>query len=166
MKTLGLFLVAAFAGTLFAQAPPVPRGKPTQQAPVVGTTSSTGPHQAILNYANASCTMTANCNIQIYRAVCSSPSSCPTYAAGNSAWTALNMSVSGNPAANVGVNGTSWMYTDKDPALQDSTTYVWVATNTYVGGTNPSPASANYSGTTNNGTPPAPTLATSGNSVN
>ncbi|HEY4800686.1 MAG TPA: hypothetical protein VII99_16520, partial [Bacteroidia bacterium] len=68
--------------------------------------------------------------------------------------------------SNIGAGGTTWVYNDKDTALQDSTTYAWVSTNTYIGGTQASTASSNYVGTTNNGTPPAPTTATSGNSVN
>jgi len=126
--------------------------------------STTGPHQAILNYSNASCTTNANCSIQVYRAVCTSVSSCPVYSVGSSSWTALNMT--SGLTSNIGAGGTTWVYNDKDTALQDSTTYAWVSTNTYIGGTQASTASSNYVGTTNNGTPPAPTTATSGNSVN
>jgi hypothetical protein len=67
---------------------------------------------------------------------------------------------------NIGTSGTSWSYTDKDTALQDSTTYAWVATCTYVGAATASGASTNYTGPTNGGVPPAPTTASSGNSVN
>lgn len=132
--------------------------------PVIGTTSTTGPHQAILNWSNPSCTTTAQCSLQVYRATCTSATSCPAYTAGSSSWTALNMTSGLVPT--IGASGSTWNYTDKDPALQDSTTYAWVATNSYVGGSTASGASSNYVGTTNNGTPPAPTLATSGNSVN
>jgi len=126
--------------------------------------TTTGPHQAILNYSNASCTSNAQCTIQVYRATCTSVSSCPTYSAGNTSWKSLDMTAGLTPQ--IGANGTTWSYVDKDAALQDSTTYAWIATNTYIGGTVASGASANYVGTTNNGTPPAPTTASSGNSVN
>ena len=126
--------------------------------------TTTGPHQAILNYSNPSCTTNAQCSIQVYRATCTSSTSCPTYAAGSSSWKALDMTVGLSPQ--IGANGTTWSYSDKDAALQDSTTYAWVSTNTYVGASTASGASSNYVGTTNNGTPPAPTTASSGNSVN
>lgn len=138
--------------------------KQMQSPPQIGTTSSTGPHQAVLNWSNPSCTQNAQCSIQVYRATCTSTTSCPTYSAGSSSWTTLSMTSGLTPT--IGANGTTWNYTDKDTALQDSTTYAWVATNTYVGGTTASGASSNYVGTTNNGTPSAPTLASSGNSVN
>ena len=124
----------------------------------------TGPHQAVLNYSNASCTTNAQCSLQVYRATCTSATSCPAYTAGSSSWKALDMTTGLTP--NIGTAGTSWQYQDKDTALQDSTTYAWVSTNTYVGGSTASAASSNYIGTTNNGTPPAPTTASTGNSVN
>ena len=140
------------------------RQKPMTSPPQVGTTSSTGPHQATINWSNASCTSTAPCSIQVYRSVCTSATTCPAYSTGNSSWTVLNMSCCLSPA--ISANGTSWQYIDKDVALQDSTTYAWVATNTFTGGSVASGASSNFVGTTNNGTPAAPTLASSGNSVN
>jgi len=124
----------------------------------------TGPHQAVLNWSNPVCTTNAQCSIQVYRATCTSATSCPAYSAGSSAWKALDMTA--NLVPTIGSNGSSWNYIDKDTALQDSTTYAWVATNTYVGGTVASGASANYVGSTNNGTPTAPTLSSNGNSVN
>jgi hypothetical protein len=152
-----LFLITSLA---LAQAPQRTQRTPPQ----IGTTSNTGPHQAILNWSNASCTTNAQCSLQVYRATCTSATSCPTYSPGNSAWKTLDMTVGLTPQ--IGANGSSWSYIDKDTALQDSTTYVWVATCTFVGGTSASAASANWSGTTNNGTPPAPTVASTGNSVN
>jgi hypothetical protein len=130
--------------------------------PQIGVTSVTGPHQAILNWSNASCTTNAQCNIQAYRTQCTSLTTCPTYPSGT--WAKLNMTTGLVPT--IGATGSSWSYTDKDTTLQDSTVYAWVATCTYVGGTNSSGASAAYAGATNGGTPPAPTLASSGNSVN
>lgn len=158
MKLLALLFAAS--SILCAQNQP----PNTPLPPQTGVTSVTGPHQATLNWSNATCTNTAYCNLQVYRATCTSASTCPTYVAGNSSWTALNMTT--NLTANAGPSGTTWQYVDKDTALQDSTTYVWVATNTYQGATTASPASTNYSGTTNNGIPPAPTVSSSGNSVN
>lgn len=135
---------------------------PQSTKPHVGTTSITGPHQAILNWSNPNCTQNAQCSLQVYRATCTSSTACPTYPSGT--WKALDMTAGLVP--NIGPNGTAWQYTDKDPALQDSTTYAWVATATYVGATTASAASTNYAGTTNNGVPPAPTLSSNGNSVN
>src|SRR5215472_4403200 len=116
--------------------------KPMQSPPQIGTTSSTGPHQATITWSNASCTSTAQCSIQVYRATCTSTSSCPAYSTGSSSWTALNMTINLSPV--VSANGTSWQYIDKDTALQDSTTYAWVATNTFVGGSVASGASSSF----------------------
>ena len=163
MKNLALFL--ALTSALFAQAPSAPKtSKPAPHAtpPQIGTTSVTGPHQAVLNWANAGCTTNAQCALQVYRTTCSSVTTCPTYPSG--VWKALDMT--SNLVPTISTNGTSWVYTDKDTALQDSTTYAWVATNSFVGATTSSGPSSNYVGVTNNGTPPAPTLSSNGNSVN
>jgi hypothetical protein len=135
-----------------------------QSRPQIGTTSATGPHQAIVNWSNPNCTTNAQCTLQVYRATCTSITSCPAYSPGSGSWKALDMT--SNLTVSPGLNGTTWQYLDKDPALQDSTTYSWVATNSYVGATTASGASTAYNGTTNNGTPIAPTLSTNGNSVN
>jgi len=148
---------------LLAQAPQH-KVSPKASPPQIGTTTTTGPHQAILVWSNPSCTQNAQCTIQVYRAQCTSITSCPTYSPGSSSWTTLNMTSGLTPV--IGGGGTSWTYKDTDPALADSTTYAWVATNSFVGGTTASPASSAFAGTTNNGTPAAPTLASSGNSVN
>lgn len=159
MRILIFLLVSSIA---IAQQPQ--RTRPMQSPPQVGTTASTGPHVAVLNWSNSSCTTNSLCSLQAYRAQCTSASSCPTYTAGSSAWKTLDMSV--NLVPQPGPNGTSWQYQDKDTALMDSTTYAWVATNSYVGAATSSPASTNYVGSTNNGTPPAPVLSSNGNSVN
>jgi hypothetical protein len=106
----------------------------------------TGVHSAILNYSNASCRTASPCTLQIFRAQCTSPTTCPTYASGSTAWKALNMSSGLIPT--VGVQGTSWQYTDSDVALTGNTTYTWVATNSYSGAVTSSPASTPWSGTT------------------
>jgi len=160
MRTL-LFALLCIATIAHAQTrPPAPR----LNQPVVGVTSSTGPHQAVINWTNASCTTTAQCSIQVYRAQCGSATTCPAYTAGSSNWKALNMSAGLTPV--IGMGGSTWAYTDTDTALQDSTVYAWIATNSYVGASTASSASANFVGTTNNGTPPAPVLSSNGNSVN
>lgn len=141
---------------------PTPTPSPMVAPPQVGTTSTTGPHSAILNWSNPSCTTTQQCTIQVYRAQCTSTTTCPTWPSGT--WAKLNMTAGLVPT--IGSSGTSWNYTDSDPTLQDSTTYAWVATNTYVGGTNSSGASTSFVGSTNAGVPPAPTLSSNGNSVN
>ena len=149
IRTIAILLVVGVIAMIYGQAP--------SQA------TATGPHQATLNYVNTSCTSTAPCNMQVYRATCTSTTACPTYSVGSSSWTALNMA---NLAPSTGPNGTTWVYSDKDPSLQDSTTNAWVATCTFVGGTTASGASPNYVGTTNNGIPTAPVLSSNGNSVN
>lgn len=137
---------------------------PHMNPPVVGTTATTGPHQATINWSNSTCTTTAPCSLQVYRAQCGTPTNCPAYSAGSSSWKTLDMSANLSPV--VGMTGTTWQYVDKDTTMQDSTTYAWVATCSYTGSATASPASTNFTGTTNNGTPPAPVLSSNGNSVN
>ena len=115
----------------------------------ISVTTPTGVHKAILNWSNAACRTASPCTLQVYRAVCSSSTNCPAYSAGNSAWTALNMTNGLVPT--VGVQGTSWQYSDNDAALTGSTTFVWVATNSYQGAGTVSPASTGWSGTTSVG---------------
>jgi len=104
-------------------------------------------HQATLNYSNGACTSASlQCSIQVYRAQCSSSTSCPSYSPGSSSFKALNML--SNLTSTVGTQGTSWVYQDLDVVLANSTTYVWVATNTFVNGSTPSAASSPYIGTT------------------
>jgi hypothetical protein len=102
-------------------------------------------HQATLNYSNPACnSTTAACSLQVYRARCSTATSCPAYIPGNAAWKTLNMA---GVTANVTAQGTSWRYQDLDTALANSTTYAWVATNAYAGGS-AGQASQAYVGTT------------------
>ena len=51
----------------------------------------------------------------------------------------------------IGVQGSSWTYTDNDTALAGSTTYTWIATNKYQGATKESGPSAAFTGTTTAG---------------
>ena len=106
------------------------------------------PHSATLNYSSTACRSNATCTLQIYRAQCSSSTSCPTYTPGAAGWKALDMTaVSSTPTPQM----TSWQYTDHDAALTGSTTYVWVATATYVGAATASAPSQPFTGTTQAG---------------
>jgi len=116
-------------------------------------------HQATLYYQNSSCTSNTPCTIQVWRAVCPTPITCPTYVAGNTAWTRLiYVSTSTKPTP----TGTQWVIIDHDPALQDNTTYVYIAVNAFHSPTSsysgPSPSwSGTTTGGTNAGTPSTPT---------
>lgn len=127
--------------------------------------TTSAPHQATLNWQNSSCTTGKPCSIQIYRATCSSTSTCPTYP--NSAYATP-------PTATLAVTisatatGTSWQAVDADPALADGTTYAWVSTNTYSSNpSQPSAPSAIWIGTTPLPPPPIPNAPTvgGGNSI-
>ena len=112
----------------------------------VVVTTPTGIHTAIINWSNSLCTTLSPCTLQVYRALCSSSTSCPTYSPGSSSFKALNMTIGLVPT--VGTQGSSWVYTDKDAAIVGNTTYVWVATNAYSSGNSISPASKAFVGTT------------------
>jgi hypothetical protein len=132
-----MLIIALIAIASYGQAPP---SAPSNQAPVYYSHSKqgrvqtrdpraprAGGHTATLNWSNTSCTTTKLCLIQAYRNVCASPTSCPAFA-GPTGWTLLP---SGNVIATPGTSGTTWVATDTDVAMQDATTYVWVATNSY-----------------------------------
>ena len=103
-------------------------------------------HQATINYSNSSCVNASMCTLQVWRATCTSSTNCPTYSASSPSWKKLDMTGLVDIPSNT---GTTWRYQDTDVALANSTTYVWVATATYVGGSgNASPASAPFIGTT------------------
>lgn len=104
-----------------------------------------GVHSATVNWSNPACRTSSPCNLQVYRAICSSATSCPAYP--GAVWKALDMSNT-NLVPTVGAQATTWVYTDHDTALVGSTTYMWVATNTYTGGASASLASTGYVGTT------------------
>jgi len=120
-------------------------------------------HQATLYYQNTSCTNHSPCSLQIWRAVCPTPTTCPSYQAGSSLWTRVSY---GAASATPTAKGTAWIIYDKDPTLQDNTTYAYCATNSFQNQSNIiSACSPVWQGTTGGGnTPPAPTLGT-GNSV-
>ena len=147
-----------FETASYVRASPAPVSAPS--APTAPTTipKATIAHQASLNWSSNSCTTATPCAIQVYRAQCSSSTSCPTYP--GSAFSQLS---GYGITVNAGANGTSWIITDNDPALLDATTYVWVATNSYQSSpSNPGPASTPWSGTTSAPPPAVPVAPTSG----
>lgn len=120
-------------------------------------------HVATLYYQNAQCVSSSPCTLVVYRAQCASATNCPAW--GNGQGWIRPPSATLNILPTVSANGTTWIVTDKDPALKDNTTYVYAATDTWSSGSpvsNPSPL---WSGTTSAGTPSTPTVG-SGNSVN
>jgi hypothetical protein len=85
---------------------------------------------------------------------------------GSSSWTRVSF---GTGSATPTPAGTQWILYDKDPVLQDSTTYVYVATNAFYTATNTlSAASPPWIGTTSDcsGKTPPPPITGTGNSVN
>jgi len=113
----------------------------------VTVVTPTGLHQATVNWSSPSCRTASPCTLQVYRATCTSATSCPAYTPGSSAWTALSMN-SSHLTATVGAQGTGWVYTDNDKALVGATTFEWIATSSYTGASSSSPASTAYIGTT------------------
>jgi hypothetical protein len=123
------------------------------------TPKGTIPHQATLNYSNPTCTIAKPCAIQVYRAVCPQVTQCPTYPGQSSSFTQL---AAGTGVATPTSTGTTWVITDTDTALQDATTYVYYATNSFQ--SSPavySQASAPWSGTTG-AAPVSPNAPTNG----
>ena len=122
-------------------------------------------HQATLYYQNSSCTTATPCALQVYRAVCSSPTNCPGW--GNGAgWTRVSF---GAGSASPTATGTTWVLYDQDPALKSNTTYIYVATNSYQSSpATYSPRSPTWIGTTGAGGGSAPATPTVGvgNTVN
>lgn len=127
--------------------------------------ATTVPHQATLYYQSSACTDSSPCRLVVYRAVCSTSTTCPSYGNGHG-WIQVT---AGSASSAPTPTGTTWVVTDKDPTLQDATTYVYVATLAWQ--SNPNQASAPgpaWSGTTASGAtsnvPATPTVGT-GNSV-
>jgi len=132
-------------------------------APKIATVS----HQATLYYQNTACTSHNPCVLQVWRAVCPTATTCPNYQEGSSLWIRVS---SGAGSATPTPTGTTWVFKDTDPILQDNTTYAYCATNSFYSSTNNlSGCSVVWSGTTsggsNAGVPQSPTVGT-GNSVN
>lgn len=119
----------------------------TASLPAQISLTTPGPHAAIVNWSSAACRTSSPCTFQVYRAVCTSAASCPAYTPGGSAWTALPAS---GLTTTQGAQGTSWQYQDQSAALVGNTTYAWVSTATYTGGTVASPPSSAFIGTTAN----------------
>lgn len=124
----------------------------------------TGPHAATLNYQNASCVTAIPCNLQVWRATCKSTTSCPQPNQGS--WYTVSTA---SAVVNVTTTGTTWVVIDNSPALQDSTTYVYYATNSYVSAPSVfSVKSGTWIGTTNAGSAAVPSnpVNGTGNSIN
>jgi hypothetical protein len=85
-------------------------------------------HEADLTYGDAACTTATPCNLQVYRALCSSATSCPSFVSSPTSFNALSTSIC---TATVGVATTTWQCVDTDSKLLDSTTYEWVALAAY-----------------------------------
>ena len=119
----------------------------TESGPSTPTRATTPLHMAVLNYSSAWCNSTTQaCVLQIYRTICGTATSCPAYIPGDAQWTKLNMTT--GLTTTVTAQGTTWRYSDMDPALAGSTTYAWIATSSFQGSTTASPASAAFTGTT------------------
>jgi len=123
-------------------------------------------HQAKLYYQNTACTTTTPCQLQVYRATCSSSTKCPAFNLNSPSWKQLS---SGSATAIITTTGTKWTVVDNDPALQDNTTYAYCATNSFTSApTVLSNCGYGWKGTTgaaNANIPSTPTVGT-GNSVN
>jgi hypothetical protein len=91
-------------------------------------------HEADLTYTNPQCLAATPCNLQVYRAQCSSTTSCPSFTTSPTSFFALPASTVTGVATvteTVTTAGTTWTFIDTDPTLKDSTTYVWVATDAW-----------------------------------
>jgi hypothetical protein len=91
-------------------------------------------HEADLTYTNPQCLAATPCNLQVYRAQCSSTTSCPSFTTSPTSFFALPASTVTGVATvteSVTTAGTTWTFIDTDPTLKDSTTYVWVATDAW-----------------------------------
>ena len=91
-------------------------------------------HQVNLTSTDTSCTTSAPCTLQIYRAVVASGQSCPT------GYTSLVSTLAGTATA----TGTSWSYSDTSAALTSGSVACYYATATFTAGGGPSAASAVY----------------------
>lgn len=127
--------------------------------------AATVPHQATLYYQSTACTNSAPCQLLVYRTVCPTPTTCPNYGNGHG-WIRL---IAGDVSATPTLTGTTWIVVDKDPALQDNTTYAYTALLAWQ--SSPSQVSSSgpvWSGTTSSGgttnVPQVPTVG-SNNSV-
>jgi hypothetical protein len=122
---------------------------------------STAPHQAVLYFQSTACTVSTPCLLQMFRASCSSPTTCPPWGNGHG-WQRISPKIT----TNVSASGTQWVVVDS--LKQDGATYVYAATNIWMAGGSLSAPSPLWQGTTSlpsAGIPPPPTLGTN-NSVN
>ena len=98
-------------------------------------------HTAAWTINTSSCTTTAPCTAQIYRAVIAS-GNCPQ--PGSTAY--LLIPVPTNPAPSVDPTQTTWQYTDSGTALTSGSTYCGYSTVTFTAGGGPTGASAIFQG--------------------
>ena len=97
-------------------------------------------HTAAWTINTSSCTTTAPCTAQIYRAVIAS-GSCPQ--PGSTAYTQIQSAL---PATFPDATQTTWQYTDSGTALTSGSTYCGYSTVTFTAGGGPSGASAIFQG--------------------
>ena len=95
-------------------------------------------HSVTLTTTNTSCTTTAPCTLQVYRA----SGTCATVAA--CTWAAVTLtSLVSTPTT----TGTTWTGADTSPALTAGQAYSWYTTNTFNSGGGASSPSDIFSGT-------------------
>ena len=97
-------------------------------------------HTAAWTINTSSCTTTAPCTAQIYRAIITS-GNCP--AAGNSAYAQIQSAL---PATFPDATQTTWQYTDSGTALTSGSTYCGYSTVTFTAGGGPTGPSAIFQG--------------------
>jgi hypothetical protein len=119
-------------------------------------------HQATLYYQSTACTTHTPCALQVYRAVCPTPATCPAWQANSALWARVNY---GAGSAVPTASGTQWKVIDKDPQLRDSTTYAYCATVSFNSNKKPSACGPVWSGTTGGAGAPATPVVGAGNSV-
>ena len=87
-------------------------------------------HEADGSISDASCTTAQPCDLQIYRAQCTSATACPSFTSSPTSFLALPTDTA-HQTATVSTAGTSWAVIDNDPAILDSTSYVYVSVAAY-----------------------------------
>ena len=97
-------------------------------------------HTAAWTINTSSCTTTAPCTAQIYRAVIVS-GNCPQ--PGSAAYTQIQSAL---PATFPDATQTTWQYTDSGTALTSGSTYCGYSTVTFTAGGGPTGASAIFQG--------------------
>lgn len=114
---------------------------------LVLATSLYAQHQVQLTFSNTSCLNDASCGLsnclcstQVWRAACSTATTCPSITTGLGTFTALATN-SSNMTATTSSTGTSWIFNDTDTALTDNSIWVYAIANSYAVQNPPSPQS-------------------------